>query len=149
MASTSSSKSAFFVDTTGIKGLARDLKAVAPEAAKEFRNGLKVAGELVAEEARVRSSFSKRIPSSIKVRTSGQSVKVIAGGDTAPLAAAIENKGAGFVRHPVFGNPQVWTSKGSHGAFLGPAADAKGDAIAPLVENAVARAIDKAGLTSE
>lgn len=133
------------VDTKALARLARDLRAAAPEAWKACRVSLRAAGEIVAQDARARTSYSSRIPGSIKVRvTSGGNVKVVAGGEAAPDAAAIENRGRGHVRHPVFGDREVWTDKNSRPAFLAPALEAHYEEVADMVTDAVAAAVDRA-----
>ena len=88
------------VDTAGLNRLARDLARVAPEAAKGLTKGMAGAGQVIAANAKARASYSKRIPGSMKVRAARGNVRVSAGGEAAPNAAPIENKGKGFVRHP-------------------------------------------------
>lgn len=131
------------VDVSALRNLARDLRRVAPEAYKELQAEMKVAGEKVAADARERVSYSPRIQASIRVRTSPGNFKVQAGGDSAPDAAPIENGGKGFVRHPVFGDREAWTSKNSHPAFLAPALEANAPAVAEAVDAAISRAAEK------
>jgi hypothetical protein len=134
-------------DTRQLSKLARDLRKASPEAWKAYRVAVRAAAQIVAEDAKSRASFSHRIPGSIKVRvTSGGNVKVVAGGDAAPDAAPIENKGKGFVRHPTFGRtgPGDWTSKNSHPAYLAPAFDAHKEAVMDAIERAVGDAVERA-----
>lgn len=139
------------VDTGGLNALARDIARVAPEAAKGLTKGMAGAGAVIAANAKQRVSYSKRIPASIKVHAARGNVRVSAGGDAAPNAAPIENKGKGFVRHPVFvpydkmpGPPGSWTEKNSHPAFLAPALDATAGEVAELVEDALFEAVERA-----
>ena len=139
------------VDTAGLNALARDLARVAPEAAKGLTKGMAGAGQVIAANAKQRASYSKRIPGSIKVRAARGNVKVSAGGDAAPNAAPIENKGKGFVRHPVFvpydkmpGPPGSWTEKNSRPAFLAPALEESAAKVAELVEDALFEAVERA-----
>jgi hypothetical protein len=118
------------VDVTAFKSFAKALRLAAPELATELRKGLRAAGEAVAALARARAEYSTRIPSSIKVQVRNVGVAVVAGGSKAPNASPIENRGKGYVRHPVFvpknelpGPPGSWTSDGSHPAFLSPAVE--------------------------
>jgi hypothetical protein len=108
------------------------------------RIGLREAGEIVAADARNRASYSDKIPASIKVRTARGNVKVVAGGDAAPDAAPIENKGRGFVRHPIFGSRENWTSKNSHPAFLSPAFDAHREEVLGMIETTLTDAVHAA-----
>jgi hypothetical protein len=139
------------VDTAGLNRLARDIARVAPEAAKGLTKGMAAAGEVIAANAKARVSYSKRIPGSIKVRAARGNVRVSAGGEAAPNAAPIENKGRGFVRHPVFvpmdkmpGPKGSWTEKNSHAAFLAPALDATAGEVAEIVEDALFEAVERA-----
>jgi len=143
-ARTSMSGTPLSVDVSELKAFAKDLRAADKQLAKAMQLRLRKAGELVADEARRRSSFSRRIPASIKVRVSGVTVKVVAGGSQAELAAAVENHGRGYVRHPVFvpksqlpGPPGRWTNKNSHPAFLAPALEAKQEQVVEMVAAAV------------
>ena len=132
-----------FADTAQLTRLSRDLAASAPRAWAACRAGLREAGNVVAEDARQRVSYSSRIEWSIKVRTSLGNVKVVAGGDAAPNAAPIENKGQGFVRHPVF-TRNVWTAKNSRPAFLAPALDAHREEVLKIIEDSVFGAVEGA-----
>lgn len=115
-----------------------------PDIAVEIRGALRKGGEAVKVAAGRRiSPFSTRIPESLKVRTNGFNVSVIAGGDGAPHAAPFENEGsAGQFRHPVFGNRRNWVSQMAH-PFLLPAFEAKQDLLLREVMHAVDVVFDK------
>lgn len=116
------------MDTRQVSRVARGIRAASKPAWKALRVRLVGIGGVVANDVKANASFSKRIPGSVKVRaTPGGNVRVTIGGDAAPNAVPIENKGRGGVRHPVFGNREVWTSKNSPPAFLLPAFAAKRD----------------------
>ena len=136
------------VDVSQLRRLARDLNRVSIEAGKALTAGMRVAGGVVAQDAMGRAGYSKRIPASIKVSGGRANFKVKAGGESAPNAAPIENKGKGVVRHPVFvpmselpGPPGRWTEKNSHPAFLAPALEAKADQVAEIVLDTLEKAI--------
>lgn len=140
-------------DTRGLSRLARDLRRAAPEAWRAYRLAARAAAQPTLKDARARASYSRRrdernsrgIPASLRIRvTAGGNVKVVAGGARAPNAAPIENRGRGFVRHPVFGHRDRWTSKGSHPAFLAPAFDAHREAAVRVIEEAVTMAVEQA-----
>lgn len=109
------------VDVSDFSRFAKVLRKKAPESATKMRKGLRASGMIVSERTKANASFSSRIPGSVSVRTSGASVSVTAGGTKAPNAAPIENKGKGYVRHPVFGDMSNWTGKNSHGPWFTPA----------------------------
>lgn len=113
------------IDVSDLKDLARDLRRVDPVLQKQFLKALGRTGEIVATRARQNASFSTRIPGSIKVRRRGVRVRVQAGGDAAPEAAPLENRGKqGTFRHPLFGDRETWVSQPAH-PFLTPAAEAE------------------------
>lgn len=132
------------VDVEALRVLAADLRSVAPAAWKETKAALAKGGALVLNDAQANASYSKRIPGSGVVQvTSAGSVRVRFGGDAAPDAAPIENEGKGHVRHPVFGNREVWTSENSHAAFLAPAVNKNRAAILSIVEQTVGDRIQR------
>jgi hypothetical protein len=132
------------VDTSQLSRLAKDLRLAAPEVWKAYRVTVrKLAQPLLAGMQR-RASYSTRIPASGKIRvTSGGNVKIVFGGDAAPNAAAIENRGRGFVRHPI-PNTDAWTEKNSHPAFMSPELDAHVEEVAKGVGDAVVVAVERA-----
>ncbi len=135
------------VDVRDFAAFARALRKGSPEVALQLRVDLRAVGEIVASEARVRAAeWSKTIPPSIRVRTSGATVSVIAGGSGVPLAGLFElgnqgQRGLGGTdfRHPVWGNRNVWVSQPMH-PFLAPSLEAKIDAV----EVAAVEALDSA-----
>lgn len=131
------------IDTSSFSKFARDLRAVAPELKLELLREMKQAGEIVAEDARARSDWSTRIPGSIKVSVSGDSIKVVANKKKAPNAKPIENHGKdGTFRHPVFGNREVWVDQRAR-PFLRPALLAHREMVVAAVKRAVAKALEK------
>ena len=172
-ASTSASEASVGVDTSQLESLGRDLLKLVPDTKKAISESLRRGGRIVAGEAEARARYSKRIPSSIRVRLNGVNVRVEAGGDAAPNAAPIENRGKGHVRHPVFipasemgqyrmgnklapgkegtgwGPDYPFTAKNSHPAFLAPALDATIEAVTKIVERTTQAAFDELGLPLE
>lgn len=125
------------VDARSISRASREVRRASPAAWKALRAELVAIGNVVAQDARSDASYSTRIPGSIKVRvTSGGNVKVVMGGDAAPNAVPIENGGRGHVRHPVFGNRDVWTDKNSRPAILLPAYARRADWALESMEKA-------------
>lgn len=101
------------IDTTELKNFAKVVRSASPKVAAKMRVRLKEVGEMVAEDARSKAKWSTRVPGSIKVRTAGVKVSVVAGGDAAPHARVYEmgsKRNRSEVRHPVFGNRQVWAA---------------------------------------
>jgi hypothetical protein len=122
--------------------IARDMRNLTPETRKAVRPKLRQAGQLVANDAKQRASWSSRIPSSIRVRTSfrenRENVKVLAGDSNSPHARPYEGlgvRGATF-RHPVYGNRDNWVSQETR-PFLFPAAEANQVAAADLISSAL------------
>lgn len=137
------------MDTTDFAKFAKALRRAAPKLTRELRGNLRKAGEVVANEARVKAAnASVTIPPTIKVRVSGATVAVVAGGAGVPLAGLMEvgNKGSrmsgGTFRHPVFGN-DVWVTQPTH-PYLFPALDENIEAAMVLVTEALDLAITEA-----
>lgn len=144
-----------YIDVSELRALARDLNRASREAGKALRKGMLEAGELVAADAKSRADYSKRIPGSIHVTAGRTNFRVRAGGESAPNASPVENKGKGFIRHPVFltydqahsGSSKYikrWTEKNSRPAFLAPALDANAEKVAEIVGNTVHAAVKSA-----
>lgn len=132
------------IDTSQLKKLAASLKATEPAVVKEFNKSLKAAGELIATDARARSSWSSRIPGSIRVR-GATNIRITAGGAAAPDAAPYEHGGkSGTFRHPVFGNRQVWVSQQAR-PFLVPAGQANIEKAAGLIVDGLDAAFSRLG----
>jgi hypothetical protein len=132
------------VDTRALNRLARDLRKSAPEAAAAAKTRIRAMAEVVAEDARHRAGFSTRIPTTIRVRSTGFTVRIVAGGDAAPDAAPLENKGReGDFRHPVFGDRERWVSQKAR-PFLAPALDAHREMVVHELEAAVHDAVERA-----
>lgn len=127
----------FQMNLRDLNEFAKAVRTASPEVAKGFKSELRKGGNMVKTEAMIGSSWSSRIPGTIKVRTSGFSVSVMAGGPGAPHAAPFENRGvAGNFRHPVFGNRSVWVAQKAR-PFLQPAFEAQQPAILRGVINAL------------
>ncbi len=143
MAGTQTLRTGIGLDTRDFAEFARTLRKAAPELNKALRLRLRSAGEIVADEARTRIlPFSSSVPPSIKVRTAGAGVSVIAGGPKAPLGGLFElgnrgSRGGDVWKHPVFGHRAVWVEQAMH-PYLAPALEAK----IPDVEVAVNEALD-------
>lgn len=138
------------IDTKQFSLLTRGLRESGPAGAAAVRGALRDSAELVKAEAADRASYSSRIPGSLKARATSVNFKVSAGGEAAPNAAPIENKGRGNVRHPTYSpRPNVpekvgWTEFKSHPAFLSPALEAKQEEIVELIADRLAAAVSAA-----
>lgn len=129
-----------FVDTSGLTRLARGLREAGPAVQLAFRTAAAAGGASVLAVANANASYSTQIPASGSVQLSrAGNVRITW---TAPDAAPIENDGRGNVRHPVFGNRNVWTSKNSHPAFAEPALAAVRPAMLAGIESAVRDAVE-------
>lgn len=130
------------IDVAALREAAAVMRATIPAAHAAAKVALAEGGEMVAKTAAGNASYSDKIPGSLRVVVTGTLiVRVYAGGDSAADAAAIENRGKGFVRHPVFGNRAAWTDKNSHPAFLQPAGEADKEAIFVLYESVTGDAV--------
>ncbi len=134
------------IDTSEFKKLAKRLHATNSALEKELQTALVAAAEVVAVQARHNAdSFPRkgkgtnRISKSIKVRRRALNVRVQAGGPGAPEATPLEigsQGNPGRLRHPVFGNYDVWRSQPTH-PFLSEAVDETKVEVAGLVEIAM------------
>lgn len=136
------------VDTRDYRAFARALRTAAPDIAAQLKLRLAVVGSVVADEAEARASeASTSVPPSIKVRVSGATTIVQAGGAGIPTAGLLElgNKGKGGgdeFTHPVFGNRAVWVKQAMH-PYLGPAVLAKADDVEEAALAALDATIDE------
>ncbi len=129
-----------------VKKLARQLRKADPVVAKKLRGGVKEAGELVADRARELSSFSTKIPGTIRTRAVATTVTIVAGNDKVPQAALFE-RATGW-RHPLFGNKKHWYDEGPR-RFLQPALDDKAVEAQRKIIDAVMEAVDEVMDTGE
>lgn len=132
------------IDTKQFSMLVRGIRSTGAAGAAAVRGAFRDSAEIVKADAAGRASYSSRIPGSLKARATATNFKVSAGGEAAPNAAPIENKGRGFVRHPVFGDREAWTEKNSHPAFLSPALEAHEEEIVELIADRLAAAVSAA-----
>ena len=133
-------------DTAAFKRMAANFRHASPASYRAAQKVIRAVALEVAADAKGRSQFSKRISGSVKVRMAGLGAKVQAGGGSAYIAVPIENRGAGFIIHPVFGNKngQQSTNLNSHAAFLRPAFEPKIAAYVEALRAAVVEATHEA-----
>lgn len=103
--------------------IARDMRSLPEESRLAVRRRLRAAAEPLAEETRRRVSWSSRIPSTVKVRTSfrvnRENVMVVMGNASTPHARPYEHLGQeGVFRHPVFGKDDVWVDEPARPALF-------------------------------
>jgi hypothetical protein len=125
------------IDTTELKLFAKVVRSASPAASRHMREKLREIGEIVADRARSKASWSTRIPGSIKVRTTGVKLSVVAGGDAAPHARVYEmgsQRNRSMVRHPVFGNRQVWAQNPTRPFLLPALRDVEPEIMASIVQ---------------
>lgn len=108
-------------DAAALQELSAAFRRVAPQTYKASQKVIRTAALEILADADTRVSYSRRIARTGRVTMRGLNAVISFGGDAAPNASPIENDGKGFVRHPVFGNMDVWTDKNSHPPFLHPA----------------------------
>lgn len=131
-----------------IRRLIRDLDGIPRDLRRQLRPGLRTAGRMVADQAKVNASWSTRIPGAIRVsvRFSGTpGVSVIVDKRKAPHGRPHEHGGRpGTFRHPLFGDRSRWYSQRAR-PFLAPAAEAKSRAAAREIHRVVDRVTRDAG----
>ena len=131
--------------------IALDMQRLPEEVRKAIRPELRAIGNAVAQDAKVRSSWSGRIPGTIRVHASfrldREGVIVIAGGKAAPHARLYESpSGHAYFRHPVFKTAKrnKWVSQQTR-PFLFPAALAREAATTEAVLTALSAAASAVG----
>ncbi|WP_433225604.1 HK97 gp10 family phage protein [Actinomadura formosensis] len=134
--------------TDEIRRLIRDLDGIPPELRRQLRPGLRTAGRIVADQAKINAAWSTRIPKAIKVsvRFSGTpGVRVRVDRRKAPHGRPYEHGGRpGTFRHPYFGDRRRWYSQRAR-PFLAPAVASKGRRAAREIDRVVARVTRDAG----
>lgn len=128
--------------------IAADMQALTGETRKAVRPKLRSAGKAVVEDAKARSSWSSRIPGTVRMsvsfRVDREGVLVTVGNDSTPHARPYEDvPGKGKFRHPVFPDARnrtrrgwTWVSQTSR-PFLFPAARANEGAATAAVRSAL------------
>ena len=129
------------VSVYGFKELEQLLKVTSKATKRKLNKGLKTGVDTtVVPDAKQAASWSTRIPNTIKSSVTMNGVFVKAGGPDAPHAAAYETgskSNPGYVRHPVFGNTDVWVETPAR-PFLQPTIAKDIEAVAAAVAKAVA-----------
>jgi hypothetical protein len=137
-----SARGGVYVDLSEFRNLAINLRAVEPALYKSMALHLRMAGLIVADQAKANASSSSEIAAAIQVRVSGLTVSV--GLPPTPIRT-LEEYAPGGWQHPVFGNRGNVVVQASY-PYLRPALSDKGDAAALEIEKAVTDAIAEAGL---
>lgn len=135
----------------GIRELRKALRdAEDIENLKEFREGLKAAAELVAEDARGRvPSVTGRAAASLRATAGGNKAYVQGGKAAVPYYGWLDFG----TRNPNIGNPRSvgpWSGTGpgpAKGRFIYPALEAREDEVRAAVEKGVDAMNKKVGLT--
>jgi hypothetical protein len=129
------------VDRAQLQILIRDLGAIPPAVQKTMRPAVLKAGRPVLAQMRANAAWSTRIPGAISMRASGTSpgVEFRVNAGRAPHARPYENgslRNPGMVRHPVFGNREVWRETPIRPFFFR-AVQEKADEVANALGDAV------------
>jgi hypothetical protein len=146
MATSVSKSGGVYVNLTSFHDLAINFKAVEPEMYKALALRLKMAGQLVADQAKSEASYSSEIAAAIGVRVSGLTVSIgVPVGDkhSPTYIRRLEEYAQGGWQHPVFGNRGNVVVQASY-PYLGPALQKRGDAAALAIEAGVSEALDGA-----
>jgi hypothetical protein len=101
------------VDRAQLQILIRDLGAIPPAVRRTLRPAVLEASQPILARMRAHASWSSRIPSAISVRpsTTAAGVEFRVSAARAPHARPYESgslRNPGMVRHPVYGNREVW-----------------------------------------
>lgn len=123
----------------GLPEFLRGLKQYAPEVRKLFLKRARSIAAAIADDARGRASWSRRIPGAIGPVVQAGRIGVRVNKKRAPHGPLYElgSKGnTGIVRHPLFGNRKFWYSEPAR-PFLAPAVEAKRDEMVRQMLDAV------------
>lgn len=137
------------VGVSGLRDFARDLKLANRVWSAEMGRDLRAAAQVIAEEAKLESSWSSRIPGSIVVRGAGANVRIVAGGPRAPHAITFEAPEGTPRRHPVFARGTdrtkwVWVAQTPR-PYLRTAGERKGEEALEKFARIIDRWADRAG----
>lgn len=136
------------LEVSGLKELRSALKQLDDGSLKRLRDSLKVAGDIIASDARRRAAgFSKRAAATIRTTAGGNRVYIQGGKAKLPWYGWADFG----TRSPVSGRPRSvgpWAGSGAgpgRGRFIYPAIDDKFDALVAKVAEAIGDSIDQAG----
>lgn len=134
--------------------LARDLHKMSAAQKRTLRKRFREVAQPLLADARRRASWSTRIPDAISVRAIADEargrigVQLRVSVKAAPHARAYEGisdqGNAGYFRHPVYGNPDVWRDQPTR-PYAAPAVHAHGRAARVAIEAAAEDAAREAG----
>lgn len=105
-----------------LEELVLDLAGIPAALSRELRPALLRAAEPILRDAKGRASWSERIPAAIKLKLSlSQSrpgVRLVTDAAAAPHARPLEDANGAGLRHPVFGNRDVWVQQRTRPFFF-------------------------------
>lgn len=132
-----------------IEALIQDLGKIPLELRRELRPALAAAAQPILQDAKARAGWSSRIPSAITVKSSFSEsrpgVRLVVNRAAAPHARAYEGlSSGGRLRHPVFGNREVWVQQPTRPFFF-PAVYAGREQVAAATSDALAAAARTSG----
>jgi hypothetical protein len=137
------------VGVSGLRDFARDLRLANKVWSAEMGRDLRAAAGVIADEAKIEASWSRRIPGSIVVRGAGPNVRIVAGGPRAPHAITFEAPEGTPRRHPVYARGKdrtrwTWVAQTPR-PYLRTAADRKGEEALDRFARIIDRWADRAG----
>lgn len=140
----------FEADTSSLQRFAKKIIRSAPKEVKdELRKAVRAAGQLVADDAKLRAPKRKgedksRIAKTIRVGASGATATIRAGNANTPEAALLEGDGTpGTFRHPLFGDKDHAWYEQARQPYLHPALEAKRSDAEDLLAAAAQTAVEK------
>lgn len=113
----------------GLPEFLRALKRYVPEVHKEFRARARAIAASIANDAKGRAAWSRRIPGAISPTVTSRVIGVRVSKKKAPHGGLYERGSKGrptTVRHPLFGNRNFWFDEPTR-PFLAPAVEAQRD----------------------
>lgn len=134
-----------------LDALITDLGKMPVELARELRPALKKAAQPILQDAKRRAGWSSRVPGAITIKTSlaqgKPGVRLVVDATKAPHARPFEfgsQRGGSYVRHPVFGNREIWVQQRTRPFFF-PAVREGASEVAEQSSAAVMAAARSAG----
>lgn len=131
-----------------LQQLIKDLGEIPPAVRRELAPALRRAAQSTVTQIRLNASWSSRIPAAVSISTSfGRRPGVVlrVNSRRAPHARPLENDGRpGTIRHPVYGNREVWVSQPAR-PFFYRAVEATADQIRDEIADVVTDVAEKHG----
>lgn len=137
------------VQSTQLRELFFDLKAMEGNLQVELRRGVREAAQPAVQAVQQASSWSSRIPGAVKAQpfftAKRAGVRIVVDAKAAPEGRPLEHGGkSGQFKHPVFGHKDRWVPQDAHPFFY--ASIERSAAVARAIQAVMARVAAKGGM---